>query len=49
MLRYTLFDNQLPNLDALTSQIYIIWGKGLETILDAGNIELLEESVKEVS
>jgi len=39
MLRYTLFDNPLPNPVALTSQIYTVWGKALETISDAGNIE----------
>jgi len=49
MLRYTLFDNPLPNPVALTSQIYTVWGKSLETISDAGNIEPSEESVKQVS
>ena len=49
MLRYTLFDNPLPNLVALTSQIYTVWRKALETISDAGNIEPSEESVKQVS
>jgi len=49
MLRYTLFDNPLPNPVALTSQIYTVWGKALETISDAGNIEPSEESVKQVS
>jgi len=49
MLRYTPFDNPLPNLVALTSQIYTVWGKALETISDAGNIESSEESVKQVS
>jgi len=46
MLRYTPFDNPLPNPVALTSQIYTVWGKALETI---GNIEPSEESVKQVS
>jgi len=49
MLWYTLFDNPLPNPVALTSQIYTVWGKALETISDAGNIEPSEESVKQVS
>jgi len=49
MLRYTPFDNPRPNPVALTSQIYTIWGKALETISDAGNIEPSEESVKQVS
>jgi len=49
MLRYTLFDNPLLNPVALTSQIYTVWGKALETISDAENIEPWEESVKQVS
>ena len=49
MLRYTLFDNPLPNPVALTSPIYPVWGKALETISDAGNIEPFEVSVKQVS
>jgi len=49
MLQYTLFEDRLPNPVALTSQIYTVWGKVLETISDAGNIEPLEESVKQVS
>jgi len=49
MLRYTLFDNPLPNPVALTSQIYTVWAKALETISDAGNIEPSEESVNQVS
>jgi len=49
MLRYTHFDNLLPNPVALISQIYTVWGKPLETILDAGNIEPSEESVKQAS
>ena len=49
MLRYTLFDNPLPNAVTLTSQVYILWGKALYEISDAGNIEPSEESVKQVS
>jgi len=49
ILRYTPCHNPLPNPVALTSQIYTVWGKALETISDAGNIEPLEESVKQVS
>ena len=49
MLRYTPYNNPLPNPVALTSQIYTVWGKALETILDAGNIEPSEESVRQVS
>jgi len=39
ILRYTPFENPLPNLVALTSQIYTVWENGLKTISDAGNIE----------
>jgi len=49
ILRYTLVDDPLPNPLALTSQIYTVWGKAMESISDAGNIELLEEGVKQVS
>ena len=49
ILRYTLFDNPLPNLVALTSQIYTVGGKALETISDAANIEPWEESVQQAS
>ena len=49
MLRYTLFDDPLPNADTLKSQVYILWGKALDEISDAGNIEPSEESVKQVS
>jgi len=49
LLRYTLFDNPLPNPVALTSQIYTVWGKALETISDAGNIKPSQESVKQLS
>jgi len=48
ILRYTLFDYPLANPVALTSQIFTVWGKALETISDAGNIEPSEESVKQV-
>ena len=49
MLRCTLFDDPLPNAVTLTSQVYILWGKALDEISDAGNIEPSEESVKQVS
>jgi len=49
MLRCTLFDDPLPNAVSLTSQVYIVWGKALDQISDAGNIEPSEESVKQVS
>ena len=49
MLRCTLFDNPLPNAVTQTSQVCILWGKALDEIWDAGNIEHLEESVKQVS
>jgi len=49
MLRYTPFDTPLPNPVALSSQIYPVWGKALETMSDAGNIPLSDESVKQVS
>jgi len=48
LLRYTPFDNPLPNPLALTSQIYTVWGKALETISDAGNIEPSQGSVMQV-
>ena len=49
MLRCTLFDDPLPNAVTLTSQVYMLWGKALDEISDAGNIEPSEESVKQVS
>ena len=49
MLRSTLLDNPLPNAVTWTSQVYILWGKALDEISDAGNIEPAEESVKQVS
>ena len=49
MLRCTLFHDPLPNAVTLTSQVYILWGKALDEISDAGNIEPSEESVKQVS
>ena len=49
MLRCTLFDDPLPNAVTLTSKVYILWGKALDEISDAGNIELSQESVKQVS
>ena len=48
MLRYP-FDDPLPNAFTLISQVNILWGKALDEISDAGNIEPLEESVKQVS
>ena len=49
LLRCTLFDDRLRNPVTLTSQVYILWGKALDEISDAGNIEPSEESVKQVS
>ena len=49
MLRCTLFDDPLPNAVTLTSQVYILWGKALDEISDAGNNEPLVDSVKQVS
>ena len=49
MPQYPLFDNPLQNPVPLISQKYIVWGKALETISDAGNIVPLQESVKRVS
>jgi len=48
MLRYTLFDNPLPNPVALTSQKYMVWGMSVGTISNAGNIDPWEESMKQV-
>ena len=49
MLRSTLFDDPLLNAVTLTSQVYILWGKALDEISDAGNIQPSEESVKQLS
>jgi len=49
LLRYTPFDNPLLNPLALTSQIYTVWGKALETISDARNIKPSQGSVMQVS
>ena len=49
MLRCTLFDDPLRNAVTLTSQVYILWGKALDEISDAGNMKPSEESVKQVS
>ena len=49
ILRCTLFDDPLQNAVTLTSQVYILWGKVLDEISNAGNIEPSEESVKQVS
>ncbi|PUU79255.1 hypothetical protein B9Z19DRAFT_1125516 [Tuber borchii] len=46
MLRYTLFNNLLPNAVALTSQVYTVWSKVLDTISDSGYIDPSEESLK---
>ena len=48
MLWCILFDDPLPNAVTLTSQVYIIWGKALDEISDAGNIEPSEACVKQV-
>ena len=49
MLRCTLFDDPLPNAGTLTSQVYILWGKALDGVSDAGGIEPSVESVKQIS
>ena len=49
ILRRTLFDDPLPNAVTLTSEMYILWGKALDEISDAENIQPSEESVKQVS
>jgi len=49
MLWYRPFDNPLLDPVALSSQINRVWGKALLMILDAGNIDSSEESVKQVS
>ena len=49
MLRCTHLDNPLLKAVTLTSQMYILLGKVLDEISDAGNIEPSEESVKQVS
>ena len=49
MLRCNLFDDPLPNAVTWTSQVYILWGKALDEISDAGNIKPSEQSVKQVS
>ncbi|PUU79715.1 hypothetical protein B9Z19DRAFT_1124812 [Tuber borchii] len=45
MLRYTRFDNPLPNAVALTSQVYTVWSKVQDTISDAGYIDPSEENL----
>ena len=49
MLRCTRFDDTLENAVTLSSQVYLLWDKALDEILDAGGIEPSEKSVKEVS
>ena len=49
ILRCTLFDDPLPKAVTLISQVYILWGKALDDISDAGNIEPMEKSVKQGS
>ena len=49
ILRCTLFDDPLLNAVTLKSQVYMLWGKTLDEISDAGNIEPSEEGVKQVS
>ena len=49
ILRYRLLDNPLLNQLTLTSQIYPVSEKGLETISDAGNIEPSKVSAKQGS
>ena len=48
MLRCTHFDDPLPNAVTLTLQVYILWGKALDELSDAGNIKPSVESVKQV-
>ena len=48
MLRCPPFDNPFPNAVTLTFQVYILWGKALDEISNAGSIEPSEESLKEV-
>ena len=45
MLRYTLFDDPLPNAVALTSQVYTVWSKAQDAISNAGYIDLSEKSL----
>jgi len=42
---YTLFVDPLPNLIALTSEVYRVWNRAKEEIPDAGNIETSEKSI----
>jgi len=49
ILLYTLFDEPLPRLVALTTQVHRVWLLALNHISDAVNIEASEESVKLVS
>ena len=49
MLLCMLFDDPLQNAVVLTSQGYILWGKTVDDISDAGNIEPSEDTVKQVS
>jgi hypothetical protein len=49
ILRYTLFDNPLPDVVTLTSKVHIIWTQALQDISDTMDIRPSEESVSLVS
>ena len=49
MLRYTRFDDTLPNAVALTSRVYTVSSKAQDAISDAGYTDPSEESLKLVS
>jgi hypothetical protein len=46
ILRYTLFDEPLPDPIALTSAVHSVWSRAQDEIADAGNIEASEKSLE---
>jgi len=49
ILLYTLFEEPLPGLVALTTEVNSLWLQALNHISNTGNIEASEESVKLVT
>jgi len=45
IFRYTLFVDLLPNPIALTSEVYRVWNRAKDEIVDAGNIEPYEKGI----
>jgi hypothetical protein len=49
ILRYTLFEQPLPNVVALTAQVHKVWDAAVANIADAENIEPSEQCISLVS